>query len=124
MNPQDKDFKKLKETWYKKLEKSGFEDLENDDGQLLNHVSSIPTRVRFNIDEFKAKEDYYRLAGQFLHDYTGFTSQTKKIWEMHQSGVSIRNIAKKIKVFKKSAINNIIEDLAKIMLKKYQVTNE
>lgn len=91
MNRNSKEFKELQEKWYAKLKKKGFEDIEVGEDQLKSW-SSHYYKCRFTADSFKAKEDYYRLAAQFLND-NKFKNRTEKlVWRLHSEGMSIRDI--------------------------------
>lgn len=105
MSPFDtKAFQALKKTWYAKLKSKGFEDAEQDEVNLKEWHSSIFMR---DYDElyYKSKEDYYRLAGQFLHDFPFKNKKERRIWELHSQGISLRNIAKILSKRKKIKLN-------------------
>lgn len=91
---QTQDFKALDAEWKTKLKDSGFEDIEKDEDSLIDWASSAFKR-RPEYDQSKA--EYYRLAGQFLHDYRfrgPDAAWLKRIWELHAVGTSIREIVK------------------------------
>lgn len=90
-----KEFLELNAKWSKKLEKSGFEDIEYPNGTLKLWTSYF-FKTRYKENVYEAKEEYYRLANQFLHDYKFKTALDKKIWKYHASGMSQRLIDKKI----------------------------
>lgn len=90
-----KEFLELNKKWQKKLKKSGFEDIEQDENSLKSW--SMIFLLNYEPITWKAKEDYYRLAAQMLQDYK-FSSKTEKfIWEEHAKGTSIRSIVKLLK---------------------------
>lgn len=115
-------FEQLKAKWYKKLKSSGFEDIEQDDGNLRSWSSSF-YRARRAPETLAAIEDYYRLAGHFLHEHE-FASETERlIWEYHANGLSGKDISEtlakvKIKVATSTALA-IIKRLEGIMRRKY-----
>lgn len=118
MDQSNKTFKELKQKWYQKLRKTGFKDIEQEDGNLTSW-SYITRTAGFDIIKAQAKEQYYRLATHFLASYRFKDSVDKKIWTLHTSGVSIRNIAKKLKcnpwtIFKKikkfSVLMKVVND--------------
>lgn len=118
--PNKQDYQSLKEVWYKKLERSGFEDIEKDELNLKQYSS------RFNQDavvrNWYAKREYYSMAGQFLHTYKFGSNLEKVIWEYHTESISVRNIAKllnKTKVTKtnKDKVLAVITKLDKEMYK-------
>ncbi len=98
-----KEFKALQIKWEAKLKKAGFKDLERKDRwgraeerlqtDTMENVANRGTTV----EEFEATQDYYRIAGQFLHEHKFKTQVEKKIWELHAEGDSIRVIIKKLK---------------------------
>jgi len=126
-------FKKLQNEWYKKLKDSGFEDIETPGGFLkgLSSSSGKPSnkegyswgeRELYN----KSKEEYYRLAGHFLHDYKFESNIEKFIWELHSNGVSVRSIVSVLKGLpylnfnkEKSTISNLIIKLSQKMKEMY-----
>ncbi len=113
-NPfNSKEFKELNEKWRKKLKKSGFEDIENDKGQLRSSDSSEYVK-NFDPIAAYAKEEYFRRAGFFLYSHKFETSLERKIWELHVEGASIREI---VKILKKRGLKNIHRDKIHILLK-------
>lgn len=91
-----KQFKALKDNWYKKLKKEGFKDIEQEDGNLTTWASRL-FLTHYDEIKYQAKEEYYQLAGQFYHDYNFKSVLDKMIWELHITGMSIRNIVKTLK---------------------------
>ena len=93
---QTGEFKALQDKWYEKLKRNGFKDIEQGEeyGRMLLPFNSerFATNKEYNRD----KEQYYRLAGQFLHSYKFKNHTEMRIWELHSQGVSVRNIAKKM----------------------------
>lgn len=90
MNPQDKKFKALQNKWYSKLKDSGFNDIERDGDQLKTDPMQNVTTF-YNQDCFEAKQTYYRMVGEFLHNYKFEDIKERLIWELHSEGVSIRD---------------------------------
>lgn len=120
MDPKSKAFKELEKKWYTKLEKSGFKDIEQPDGNLKVWASSAcKNYAEPNVRA--AKEEYYRMAGQFLYDYKFTSAIDKFAWKHHANGVSIRSIvgllAKKGIKSNKRTIHEKLQRLAKEMLK-------
>jgi len=93
-NPyKTKQFEELKKKWYKKLEKTGFEDIEQADGRLVGkHGEWFKYYHNPTLD--LAKQDYFRHAGYFLYEHKFANDFERRIWELHVEGISIRNIAK------------------------------
>jgi hypothetical protein len=103
---QTANFKKLQDRWTKKLEDSGFVDIEQPehfksgvpDGALKTWVGrkySKPSAP--DIETLQEREEYYRLAGQFLWSHKFSSGAERLIWELHSNGKSIRNIVKELK---------------------------
>lgn len=98
MNP--KQLLKLQQKWYKKLERSGFKDIESPlkPGQPLKHWDSIDFQLDHTAESFTERQRYYELAGQMLHDFQFKSKAHKKIWEMHSKGESLSNISERVKL--------------------------
>ncbi len=84
-----------KAIWYKKLEQSGFKDIEKDEHRLKQWSSKLNTDVvRRN---WEAKNEYYSMARRFLNNYKFESNLEKNIWAYHAEGISARNISKLLK---------------------------
>lgn len=117
------DYSRLREIWYKKLKKSGFKDIEQDEDNLK--VWTIGFFKKQPKEVWEAKRAYYHMADSFLHDYKFETELEKIIWEYHANGLGCRAIAttlKKVKIVKRTnrtAVWEIIKRLRTIMKKMY-----
>lgn len=116
------EFKALKSKWYGKLKKSGFKDAETDEEHLQDWSRTLFSK-RPEYDQ--SKEEYYRLAGHFLHEHTFQTETDRKIWDLHQNGVSIRNIVKLLKK-KRLRVSHVmvfetIKSLAGVMIVQWKL---
>lgn len=125
----NKDLKKLQKTWYEKLKKSGFDDIERNEEDLKVGSSSIFLKHKYTRDLWEAKAEYYRLAEHFLNEYRFATTLERVIWEYHTNAISTRNIAEilkraKIKELSKSRIHTIIQTLARAMKARYLVNSK
>lgn len=117
-----KEFNKLKVKWYKKLEKTGFQDIEKNE-----HALKQPAAKPFNkktglvrTGRWTAQRDYFLMTEQFLNIHNFETNLQKIIWEYHSNGLGVRAIAdvlNKTKVTKtnRQTIWLTIRDLRKIM---------
>ena len=121
MNPKDKDFLALQEVWYKKLKGDGFKDIEQDESRMKNSTSTELHKRGLYDDPLRreAREEYYRLAGQFLHEYQFADKKSKAMWELHSEGISIQDIVvalkkRQFKVYKR-LVHETIQKLAKEM---------
>ncbi len=109
-----KNFLKLKDQWYKKLAKSGFEDIENTSlpDPDLKHCDVI----RFNKvtpDAYETRTKYFSNCRDLLNTYKFETKLHKRIWELHSEGLSLREIETVIKKrYKKDSIHNIIRKIS------------
>lgn len=127
---ETKKFKTLNAKWHRKLERSGFEDIEEFDSleeERLKSHHNMKFFPVFNSGEFLDRQRYYELAGQLVYSYPFKSEIDKRVWELHSQGVTERGIPKKVacsyayarKVIKevKQAIKRdakvILEDLKK-----------
>ncbi len=94
-------YRQLRDIWYKKLKKDGFEDKEYTSGKLKVYDSVR----RWAESKQNLKEEYYRLAAHFLEEGIFLNSFERSIWEYHASGISIRNI---VKIFKKLRTSRVV----------------
>jgi len=116
------EFKKLKDTWYLKLKKSGFDDIEDNKGNLKSWDSFKFIRSsKRNMDK---TETYYRYCSYFYWEYKFKNMTEKYIWKRHSEGATIRIIAEELQkkpiTLKKSAIQNIVKSLRKKMMDLYK----
>lgn len=122
-----KEFKKLKTIWYKKLEKSGFEDVEANEFDLKVSAREI---FRKKVQATRqSKEDYYYMASTFLNEYIFPNELSRIIWEYHANGLGkykIATVLNKAKITKinETAVYTIIAELKAIMKKKYLKVSE
>ena len=109
-------FKKLNEKWKKKLEKSGFDDIEQDEEhlKLLHSTQFYRARANEQAGGIQAKMDYYHLTTQFLNEYSFETAQDKRIWEEHDKGLKVPEIVKELKI-KTSTVKATVTKLKKSM---------
>lgn len=93
------EFIKLQAKWYRRLEASGFDDIEStgDNGEPLEKLKPDAIRTsmnaRMSLASFQAKEEYYRLAGQFLYSHRFKSKFERAVWEKHANGVTYKKIA-------------------------------
>ena len=85
-------FEQLKAYWYRKLKASGFEDAETPHGVLKDWPAHRIKRD-YTPEKFVDKQEYYRLAGQFLFEHSFPNEHERKVWELHAHGLSARDIA-------------------------------
>lgn len=89
----------LKKIWYKKLEESGFEDLEADETRMKKSLQTIFNRksVTEQYGGWQAKAAYYQMCDRFLLEHPFTTELEKAIWEYHTNAISFRDIAETLK---------------------------
>ena len=119
MDPNNKNFKELQKKWYKKLKDAGFHDVEQE-SWYMDRLA--PSKSYENaVERFNSREEYYRLAGQFLHSYKFESNLDKLVWTYHSDGLSVREIAKQLGQHRirltRNPVHQIIKRLANIMLK-------
>jgi len=126
--PKD-DYKTQKDIWYKKLKKSGFNDIEETEDRLKSW--SMRFAISPIVETFNERKEYFQLADRFLLEYGFRTNFEKVIWEYHANGLSLREIEMILKKAKikhkkknKESIRVIIMRLALIMKHKYGVIRE
>lgn len=92
--------KKLKAQWDKKLKASGFVDIENYRGEFKDHktLNDLFRLIGFRTGFMEDIRDYYTWAmGEvLLAEFE--TKRDRKIWTMHASGISSREIAKEVNI--------------------------
>jgi hypothetical protein len=128
---QPDNFKALQKAWYKKLRDEGFDDIEQDEENLKvwhSHFFANRLKNRHTQSSWASKEEYFRVAGQFLHDHEFLDPLDKAVWELHANGLPVTKIVDelrsrrpKIKTKKKITpllIRNIVKMLVKEMIGK------
>lgn len=109
-----KTFNKLQAFWYEKLRLEGFVDIE--DVRLANrplkswHSTKYGDLPKVNIE---ATTTYFSLARNLLDTFQFKHEVHRLIWEMYCNGVSGREIANKIKHWKKSKVCAVIAEISK-----------
>lgn len=106
---------KLTKVWYKKLKKSGFEDIEQSDGKLKEWHSFKFAVGGQNAIQIYAKTKFYDAAREMLTKHTFATARERKIWALYSEGESARGIAKKLKLGR-FIVSSTVNRLIKIMV--------
>ena len=114
-------FKALQAEWDKKLADSGFEDIERreDDNLKRYHSMDFFNHGNRHPDRQNGKEEYYRLAGQFLYEHKFANEDQHALWKMHCEGKTVSGYRSKNVGCARTAYN-IVERLAKIMASKWK----
>lgn len=114
-----KKFKTLQDKWYKKLEKTGFEDAEQDEVYLKQFsgktgiMEGSELRGTTELGE-TYKYNYYRNCREFLDTYKFKNKTEHKMFEMHTEGLGVRVIADKLKTYRRK-VHETIQGLVKVM---------
>lgn len=90
------EFKALQAKWTKRLRDSGFEDIEESDGNLIDE-DRLSRRLKWSPERIASDAEYYRLATQYLNVGTFKNKKERRIWELHSEGLSIRAISKQVR---------------------------
>lgn len=131
MDRNSPEFKKLKKEWDQKLKESGFEDIEFDENHLRKHDDYMFRNrlAKYGPTFFEAKQQYYRLAGQFLENHKFEDSDEKLIWQLHSDGVSGRDIVKELKKrgispSYREHVDKVIHKFRELMLEETKVNQD
>lgn len=125
--------KELQLEWDKKLKDSGFNDIEDSKGRLKTW-STYFQQPNVTVEGVLANQEYYNLAGKFLHDFHFDKEIHKVIWEYHANGMSIRDIVRTLgrakvinpsvgSLYSRKIIFEIIRDLSNRMRRMYLARN-
>lgn len=116
-------FNALDKKWKNKLKKSGFNDIEQDEDHLKQWHSRY-FMSRFHPNTFKSQQEYYQLAGAFLHEYAFATPLERMVWECHSEGMAIKQIYNHLVEqdckMHLSGIRRVVKNLTKIMVDQCQ----
>lgn len=116
----DKSFAALQAEWRKRLEKSGFIDIEEPDDphQRLKQWDSHYFSSKYSKPVFHARETYFQNASEFLMTYEFEDEKSRLIWDLHSQGHCLREIARISKAGNKDTVGKIVKALAAIMRQK------
>lgn len=106
-------FKRIEKTWAAKLKKSGFEDIEQADGNMKVWHSRLFMNS-YNVNIRESKETYYRLTSQFLNDHVFESKLEYTIWAHHCEGRGRREITRLIRT-KEHKVRKILDKLINLM---------
>lgn len=83
-------FQQLQAKWYRKLANSGFEDIEQPDGNLKVWATR-PSRA-----DMVSRAEYYHLAQQYHQDKEFPTTLDKYVWGWHSKGLTNEQVARRV----------------------------
>lgn len=88
---QTNDFKRLEAQWKKKLEKSGFEDIEDAHGRLKEN-----DRRTQAWDNKERIHTFFRMLDAFLLEHPELPKKQRAILELYAQGIYIKEISKRV----------------------------
>ncbi len=119
MQMGSKQFRDLQAKWYRKLEKSGFKDIEENDRLIYRHGDYFKTE--YTPERFAEKKSYFEKAKDFLSRDVFIDGIERRIWALHTAGFPIRRIvlilASEGTKKNKNEVNQTLNELQEIMLK-------
>jgi len=109
--PKELTYNQLRELWYAKLKKAGFQDIEDDKGYLLKYHSYKFADKSFDHtpEQMEIVQAYYSQAGELLEVFAWKDKTHKRIWELHTEGKTLKEISTALKTgrFRKLAKSQI-----------------
>lgn len=91
------ELKKLQREWDEKLKKSGFQEIENRENGLLKVWHSYHFQKQ-DQGRIESQSLYYEKAWEFFHRHPFKDLLELRIWELHCEGLSLRQIAKELRL--------------------------
>lgn len=94
------ELRKLKQIWRKKLEQSGFSDIEDARDRIRDHktLQDLYKICGFRSGSMESIRDYYFWATEKFHHGDFETDMDKTIWGLHSEGKSTREIERIIRL--------------------------
>lgn len=114
-----KEVKALQNHWYKLINITGFNDIEDtshDDQPLMDWHSTKFTKEA--IITIEAKQIYFEKAMDILRRNNFISETHAQIWALHIEGLSAREISIRLKDYKKSSVIRIIAEIASEIVRK------
>lgn len=112
---QTREFIKLQKVWKKKLERSGFNDLEPSEGDRLPAQFYVAREIK-RPERLLSIQEYYCQASKFYWDYQFVSEREKKIWLYHSEGLAIRAIADRLRGENFSSIRKVLKMIEPVFL--------
>lgn len=80
------------------LKDSGFVDIEDERGEMDQALRAVKGHSkRWEAAEIASLSDYYRRAGQLLHEHPWRSPVERRIWELHGEGASYTRVWRTVK---------------------------
>ena len=108
MNPNKKQFLRLKEEWYEKLRASGFKDIETPSGLLKQQDRR--TKAFDNRDMI---QEFFINLEHYANTTPGIPKLHRRILKFYASGVYVKEIAKRVKLCRWS-VHHIIRQYKRL----------
>jgi len=123
MSTRKPELKSLQDEWYKKLEESGFHDIESPSGLLRSRTVPHNMETKTEIEQ-DAIFEYYSMCTAFLWNHKFEKPLDRIIWEYYSNGLTCVEIAdtlNKTGLYKtsKSAVHRVTQKLEQQMKDKY-----
>lgn len=122
---ETEEFKRLNKEWQKKLEESGFEDIEKSDNDFIRQHQV------FTADKVQSEggREYYLLCQKILREYDFKDNLHRLIFELHTEGKSVREISTFLQLnsertLKKSVISDVINKIKNTFISKPEPTED
>ena len=102
------EYKATQDEWYAKLKEEGFKDIEATESGIP--LPAFRNKKGQNYENhFQFKQAYYSKAEDTLRmtDWSKLKPRDKDIWELHTQGLSVRAIAKQLKLWPNTVYRSI-----------------
>jgi hypothetical protein len=97
---KSKAFKDEFKLWHKKLEKSGFEDIEDSYGFVSNKFN----RRKSNLEDIENVRNWFLTLDSLMTHYPEMPSFDRRVMSLYSSGVRVKDIVKKVKSSKRNVM--------------------
>jgi len=95
-----KQFRALQKQWYQRLKAEGFKDLEY--AGSFTYPGQYAGKLAFTYDDdpvsWESREEYYRVAGRYLHEHKFRNEKEREIFALHVEGNDKPDILKKLRL--------------------------
>ena len=98
----------LMKKWNEKLKNSGFRDIETQGTTPLPKDWHAFKWRRVTAAEMAERQDYFIRATHMLESFTFHSDTERRIWQMYCDGLSIRQIAAKLRSHKREFVRTTI----------------
>lgn len=122
-----REFCKLRDEWYRKLEAEGFYDIETTIEEInlsdtLLEKGDYNIRKQLTLALKSHKPDFYQMCERYLEDGT-FNTIEHRVWELHIQGVPQKKIAEEVRKTYEQ-VRSIVRRTRKAMMKHHKDIND